>query len=90
MQVAIGRLADAVDNQEFLTCIERDQGHVPGAAVVVDALAPIAGECTQLSGVDRIARRRNDNQHPARRYRYEGLTAVRMSLDHVETMRQLR
>lgn len=74
---------DAVHDRVAARLPERGQNTVPGAAIQVDRLSGLADECLQ---VDRLAILvvSDDNQHRHTVQRYEGLTAFRVSLDHVD------
>jgi hypothetical protein len=83
--VAVRFLATTINDQEILACIEGDQGHMPGAAMIVDTLAAIRNEGPQLIRIDTFTWRRNHDNHAAGLERHECLAAKRMPFDHIDT-----
>ena len=87
--LAVAVTARPINDEEPLAGFQRDQRHMPGAAVIVDALAAIGHEGAEIRRIDRLPWRRNNHDEGKRAERNEGLTAERVSFDHVETVWQL-
>src|SRR5210317_1083870 len=88
--IAIRQVAGPVDDEKLLPRLERDQRHVPGAALVIHALPAIGYERLQVRQLDALSRWRDDDHETGRCQRHERLAAERMTFDDIKSVRQLR
>ena len=74
--------------RKSLTRFEGEQGMMPGAGAVVDALAAVAAEGAQPAELQPLAGRRHDDEEGRGRERDEGLARQRMALHQAKAQRQ--
>ena len=88
--VAVVSRTTSIDDQQLLIPLQAYQRHMPGAAMVVDALPAIGHERAQLRRLNALSGWCNDDNHTTGLQRYECLAAERMTFHYVDTKRQCR